>query len=137
MVKCLALIADISARKQIEEELRKSEKRYRHIVEDQTELICRYRSDGTLNFVNEAYCRFFNKNKEELIGRSFFTLIPEEDHEHIRQRIASMSEERPRVTQQHHIVLPDGRIGWQEWTDRIIYNNEGVFVEYQAVGPAC
>ncbi len=134
VVKCLALIADISARKQIEEELRKSEKRYRHIVEDQTELICRYRSDGILTFVNEAYCRFFNKNKGELIGRSFFTVIPEKDHEQIRQMIASLSEERPRVTHQHRIILPDGMIGWQEWTNRIIYNKNGVFVEYQAVG---
>jgi PAS domain S-box-containing protein len=132
--KCLALIADISARKQIEEELQKSEKRYRHIVEDQTELICRYQSDGTLTFVNKAYCRFFNRKKEGLIGRSIFSLIPEKDHEPVRQMIASLSEKRPRVTHQHCIILPDGRIGWQEWTNRIIYNKKGVFVEYQAVG---
>ena len=137
MVKCLALIADISARKQIEEELQKSEKRYRHIVEDQTELICRYRSDGILTFVNEAYCRFFKREKEDLVGRSFFTLIPEKDHKQLRQMIALLSEKQPRVTHQHRIVLPDGRIGWQEWTNRIIHNNKGVFVEYQAVGPAC
>jgi len=48
--------------------------------------------------------------------------------------IASLSEERPRVTHQHRIILPDGMIGWQEWTNRIIYNKKGLFVEYQAVG---
>ena len=132
--KCLALIADISARKQIEEELQKSEKRYRHIVEDQTELICRYRPDGTLTFVNEAYCRFFRKKKGELIGRRFFSLIPEKDHEQVRKIIASLNEKQPRITHQHRIILPDGRIGWQEWTNRIIYNKNGEFVEYQAVG---
>jgi len=132
--KCLALIADISARKQIEEELQRSEKRYRHIVEDQTELICRYRPDGTLTFVNEAYCRFFRKKKGELIGRRFFSLIPEKDHEQVRKIIASLNEKQPRITHQHRIILPDGRIGWQEWTNRIIYNKNGEFVEYQAVG---
>ena len=35
--------------------LRRSERRYRGIVEDQTELICRYEADTTLTFVNEAY----------------------------------------------------------------------------------
>ena len=35
--------------------LRRSERRYRGIVEDQTELICRYQADTTLTFVNEAY----------------------------------------------------------------------------------
>lgn len=132
--KCLALIADISARKQMEEELQKSEKRYRHIVEDQTELICRYRSDGTLTFVNEAYCRFFNREREALIGHSFFRLIPRKDHRQIRRVIASLNEQQPRVTLQHAIVLPDGRVGWQEWINRIIYNRDGEFVEYQAVG---
>lgn len=134
VVKCLALIADISARKQMEEELHKNEKRYRHIVEDQTELICRYLPGGILTFVNEAYCRFFKRKKEELIGRSFFSLIPEKDHEQIQQMIASLGEKKPRVTHQHRIVMPNGKIGWQEWTNRIIYNKNGVFVEYQAVG---
>jgi PAS domain S-box-containing protein len=132
--KCLALIADISARKQIEEELQQSEKRYRRIVEDQTELICRYRPDGTLTFVNEAYCRFFNRKRDELIGHSFFRLIPRKDQRQVRQVIASLNEQQPRVTHQHRIVLTDGRTGWQEWTNRIIHNRSGVFVEYQAVG---
>jgi PAS domain S-box-containing protein len=132
--KCLALIADISARKQMEDELQQSEKRYRRIVEDQTELICRYRPDGTLTFVNEAYCRFFNRERDELIGHSFFRLIPRKDHRQVRQVIASLNEQQPRVTHQHRIVLPDGRTGWQEWTNRIIHNRSGIFVEYQAVG---
>ena len=43
--------------------LRVSEARYRAIVEDQTELICRYQPDGTLTFVNEAYCRYFGLSR--------------------------------------------------------------------------
>ncbi|MBA7697105.1 hypothetical protein ES703_105763 [subsurface metagenome] len=37
--------------KQSEEVLRKSEARYRGIVEDQTELICRFTPDGTLSMI--------------------------------------------------------------------------------------
>ena len=47
--------------------VRRSEKKYRTIVEDQTELICRFLPDGTLTFVNEVYCRYFNKKPEELL----------------------------------------------------------------------
>jgi PAS domain S-box-containing protein len=50
-------IQDITDRKRAEEALRESELRYRAVVEDQTELICRFLPDGTLTFVNEAYCR--------------------------------------------------------------------------------
>nr|NIV34393.1 PAS domain S-box protein [Anaerolineae bacterium] len=69
---------DITERKDAEfqrdatlEALRMSEARYRAVVEDQTELICRFQPDGTRIFVNEAYCRFFGKSSEEMIGKSF------------------------------------------------------------------
>ena len=52
--------------KRMEEALRRSEERYRAVVEDQTELISRYRQDGTLMFVNEVFCRFFGKTSQEV-----------------------------------------------------------------------
>jgi PAS domain S-box-containing protein len=39
-------------------ELRRSELRYRRVIEDQTEMIVRCLPDGTRTFVNEAYCRY-------------------------------------------------------------------------------
>jgi PAS domain-containing protein len=45
-----------------------SEKRFRAVVEDQTDLICRFKPDGLLTFVNEMFCRFNGKSREELIG---------------------------------------------------------------------
>jgi len=39
--------------------------RYRSVIEHQTELICRYLRDGTLTFVNDAYCRFFGMKRED------------------------------------------------------------------------
>ena len=32
---------------------------HRIVVEDLTEIICRFLPDGTLTYVNEVYCRFF------------------------------------------------------------------------------
>ena len=45
-------------------------KQYQNVVEDQMELVCRYMPDCTLTFVNQAYCRHHEKNREELIGKS-------------------------------------------------------------------
>ena len=68
-------------------QLIKSEAKYRAIVEDQTELILRYLPDGTLTFVNEAYCKHIGKTKNELIGSPFQTpLIPEEDQKMIKAK---------------------------------------------------
>ncbi len=42
-----------------EQALFESEERYRNVVEDQTEFICRFLPGGTHVFVNDAYCRYF------------------------------------------------------------------------------
>lgn len=110
------------------------EHRYRAIIEDQTELICRWRPDGTLTFVNGAYCRYFNKSPEELIGKSFMPLIPDEDHHLIEQAVAALSPENPVVTYSHRVFAPDGSIRWMEWTDRALYDERGNLVELQSVG---
>ena len=58
--------------------LRESEARYRAIVEDyQTELICRFKPNGALTFVNEVYCRYFDRPRDELLGMNFLYFVPE------------------------------------------------------------
>lgn len=125
---------DITERKQAEEALRQSEARYRAIVEDQTELLCRFKPDGTLTFVNDAYCRYFDKKPEELIGHPFGPFILHEDREKVAQYIASLSPENPVGTIEERIVLPSGEIRWQQWSDRAIFNEQGNLVEFQSVG---
>ena len=71
-----------------DELLRQSEERYRAIVEDLPSLICRYEVGGIITFVNEAYCRYFGKSYDELIGQSFLPLIPKSEHEMVLERIA-------------------------------------------------
>jgi diguanylate cyclase (GGDEF)-like protein/PAS domain S-box-containing protein len=111
--------------KQLEEELRKSEERYRAIVEEQPELICRFLSDGTLTFVNDAYCRYFGKTREELLGRSFFQMIPDEYREKTKRHIAGLSRTNAVATREYRLVMPNGDIHWQHWTDRAIALKEG------------
>ena len=64
-------IRDITQYKRAQDALRESEERYHDVVEDQTELICRFLPDGTHVFVNDAYCRYFDKKREEIIGHRF------------------------------------------------------------------
>jgi len=130
----IELTLDITERKLAEDTLKKSEARYRHIVEDQTEMICRFLPGGILTFVNDAYCRYFGKKREELIGRSFMSLIPEEDHVVVKKGLSVLTQDNPVATSEHQVILPNGEIGWQQWINRAIFNNEGKFIEYQSGG---
>ena len=48
-----------------------NEKRLRTVMADQTDLICRFQPDGTITFVNPAYCAFHGKTEAELLGAEF------------------------------------------------------------------
>jgi PAS domain S-box-containing protein len=108
--------------------------RYRSIIEHQFELICRYLCDGTLTFVNDAYCRFFNMTREELIGSDFKNLVPEQDRKQIEDMIAAMNGGMTFFAHEHRVFKPGGKIGWQLWTNRAVFGDRGNIVEYQGVG---
>ena len=134
VIGSLASVHDITDRKKAEEALRLSEANYRAVVEDQTEFICRFRVDGILTFVNEAYCRFTGTSRENLIGTSFLLNLPENDRSPMWGRIASLESCSPSVTSEHRVAGNDGEFRWQQWTVRAVYDPEGNFVEFQAMG---
>lgn len=138
-VRMLQTLADILAntlgQKEAGDALRESEARYRAIVDDhQTEMICRFLADTTLTFVNEAYCRYFNKTREELLGTHFLDLIAAEDLEQVKNRLSTLNQENSVVTYEYRVVLPQGGVRWHEWTERAIFDERGFFVEFQSVG---
>jgi PAS domain S-box-containing protein len=124
---------DITEYKQTEAALRRNEELFRAIVEDQTEMIVRWKPDGTRTFVNQAYARVFGGKPEDYIGTNFFPLIREEYREKIRRKILSLTPEEPLATAIHQSVA-DGEPRWQEWTDRGIFNQDGELVELQSTG---
>ena len=124
---------DITEQKRAEAALLLSEKRYRAIVEDQTELIARFLPDATLLFVNEAYCRYFGLSQDDIIGKSYASRVFEDDLEQTATLIQSMSFENPIVLVEIRTVTR-GEIRWTQWNCRMIFDEHGQFLEYQAVG---
>jgi PAS domain S-box-containing protein len=129
-----ALLVQRRRRRFAEESLRESEERYRDVVETQTELICRYLPDTTLTFVNDAYCRYFGRGRDELVGRPFIRLIPESERAAVLEHIESIGLSARGDIYEHQVVRPDGSFGWQQWTDHVIRNAKGSVVELQGIG---
>jgi PAS domain S-box-containing protein len=129
-----AIVRDIREHKKAEEALKMSERSYRMVVEDQNELISRFRPDGTQIFVNKAYCQYFKKPCEDIIGRKFFPRIPAEDHHQVREHFAHLTKENPVGINTHRVILADGSVRWQRWSDLALFDDNGTIVEYQSVG---
>ncbi len=129
----MLLAAAAAERRQAERGVSASEKRFRAIVEDQTDLICRFRTDGQLTFVNGAYCRFRGLTSEELLNTDFLQTLAEEDRAVPLSYFNALPQEEPAVSFDHRVVWPDGRVSWQQYTVRRLFLERGDTLEFQAV----
>ena len=130
----IMVICDLTEVKKKEDALRESEIKYRAIVEDQVELICRFTPDGNLTFVNTAYCKYFNKDYKELIGKPFMDLILDEDKEFVKNSFKIITKNVPYNHYDHKVTFPNGEVKWIHWSDRAIFDANGTIKEYQSIG---
>ncbi len=125
---------DITEKRDIQEDLVLSEQRYRKVVDNQIEFVCHFKPDTTLTFVNEAYCKYFKRKREDLIGQSFLALLPEGTRRLVREQIAALIIDPQTVQYEREILLQDGSKAWQLWRDHPILDNHGNVTEFQSVG---
>lgn len=113
--------------------LEESEALLSAIISDQTELICRYLTDGTITFANDAFCAFFGVEREQLVGTVF------------RARTAPGAERDiftdsldpdlpPLATFDHWVIAGSGEERRLQWTRRTLYDDRGQPAGFQSVG---
>ncbi len=111
-----------------------SEERYRAIIEDQTDVIRRFLPDGTITFVNDAYCKFFMRPKEIVIGDNLFQSVKNDVADAIRNSLMDLSIENPVKIHERLVQLRNGERRWVQWIDRAIFDKKNVILEYQSTG---
>jgi diguanylate cyclase (GGDEF)-like protein len=126
---------DVGQEIRAENALRESEERYRAIVEDQTELICRFGEDFVLTFVNRAYFRscFSADSAHPVVlaeGSRFQPACDDAFMPTLSRTLGFLDDQVPVATLEHHAPWD----AWYQWTLRVIRRRESGTVEYQAVG---
>ena len=114
--------------------LNKSDQRYLSLLEDQTEMICRFDSDGVLLYVNDAFCRFFGKPREALIGQKWHPEAHPEDLSLINEKLNTLSPTHPVVKIENRVVAAEGVIRWGQFVNQAFFDTVGRLVEMQSVG---
>ncbi len=127
-------LIDITAAREAQEKLALSEERYRAIVENQPDLINRFKPDTTLLYVNEATCRFAGQSQEELLGRSFLPFLTLEDQERVTSYISSLTPEHPVADYEQKIIMPGRSPRWLNWITYAFFDDQGRMLELQGTG---
>ena len=110
-----------------------NELRYRSVVEDQTEFICRFKPDGKITFMNPAFMRRFAHRKDIPDPHSMCAINPPGTWQRFQESFRTLSQQSPIDSREEKYNI-GGEDFWTAWTIRAIYNPENVLQEYQCVG---
>ncbi|HLG55929.1 MAG TPA: PAS domain S-box protein [Vicinamibacterales bacterium] len=125
---------DISERKEAEDALRRSEERFRFLIQNQTEFVVSCRPDATLIFVNESYCRYFGTAPDVAIGTSLLDRIAPEHREAMRGQIAGVTRDTPVCTGEHIVVTGADERRWTQWTSSGVFDDGRQLIALQFTG---
>lgn len=116
-------------------QIRASEARYRAIVDDLRELICRFTPDGTITFANTAFYDYFNLSPAQTANVAFWDIFDEEGSQKIKKCIVNINDKKRTGTVELLDVSSTSQTEtrWQEWYGRLLISDHQT-VEYQFIG---
>ncbi|MBI1296655.1 PAS domain S-box protein [bacterium] len=111
-----------------------NEVHYQAIVESQAEMICRFRPDGTILFVNSAYARARGTTAEALATANLWEFVNEADRPSVRIQLAQLSPTTPEIRIENRFETAYG-VRWTLWTNRgLAFDADGNAIEVQSTG---
>ncbi|MFO7560109.1 MAG: PAS domain S-box protein [Desulfobacterales bacterium] len=133
IVRAWAVLKEETKKKRAEEELRKSEEKYRLLVENQTDLVVKVDLEGKFLFVSPSYCNMFGKKEGELIGKRFMPLVHEEDLESTTRAMEALLVPPYTAYVEQRALTKDGW-QWLAWADTAVLDENKKVVAIQGVG---
>ena len=116
------------------EALRRSEERYRTLVEGQPDPICQFLPDTTLTFVNRAYADFYGREPEELIGKRWLDFAARDERPRFLEELTSFTPEHPERHEETRSTRADHEVRWYLCHLYGFFDDAGKIVSFQTFG---
>lgn len=105
--KVLTIVDDITERRMMSDALRESEEEYAKLVSAIPDIVIRTDLDGAIVLVNEPALELSGYSRDELLGRSLFSFVDEEDRERCLNNAVRMLD-RALGPQEYHLIMRNG-----------------------------
>jgi len=125
----IVIVEDITERKQMEQELRESEERYRTLYEDNPSMYLTVNAEGTVLSVNQFGAEQLGYTVKELVGQPVLNVFCEDDKEAVQQQFTTCIQNPTEVFHwEFRKVRKDGNIMWVKEAARAVRNIDGKLV---------
>ncbi len=106
---------------------------HRHILNSQNNLIVAFDGEGKFIFVNEAYCKLFHKQEDELLGKSFSSIVNPDNLPLIQKAMEDLYIPPYHIEVEQCVMTIKGK-RWIQWEDSAITDESGKVIEIVAIG---
>jgi PAS domain S-box-containing protein len=119
-------LLDITELKNTEEALKKSEEKYRSVLDNMVEGCQIIGFNWRYLYVNDAVARHGHFKKDELLGHTMMEMYPGIENTELCNVLRRCMEERTSHHFDNKFTYPDGTLGWFEL--RVHPASEGIFI---------
>ncbi len=133
-----SVIRDVDRQERAEEELHKSEIRYRELVESANSIILRFDASFYITFMNSFARYFFGCANRNVIGRKLMDVMaPSADTSgrYVKSIIEDIFRNPQKYgTHENEVSRGDGSRAWIAWTNKLVFDESGRFKEILSIG---
>ena len=123
------LLKEIARGQDLQEELSRSERKYREVVEGSEDLITQLDSQGRFLFVNHAVQNIFGLEPEECLGLSAFDFVHPQDRRKTQMAFEEWRRERRKVAVGTNRMLgSNDQVRFLNWTCNFHYDPDGALL---------
>lgn len=98
--------------KKREEELRRSERKFKALVQEGSDMIAIVDFEGKAKFISETSKSILGVEPEALLGRNLFEMVHPEDQERLNEEFQQLQEKKQKKSTPYRILNKDGQLRW-------------------------